>query len=172
MLLRTTKKNDNLKKLNNDNKDEDKNIKIIDNEQNINKNNIKNRLLDFFEKYNSDQNNKYKFNCPNDLSSVTHITDALATDIKTNILNNITINYLKYVKEYIRINLKIDFKDNKITEFLINNVYKDIINGSLNSDKQFHDWINKHKKLIIPDDNNTISILNLEDGIKKHFNYF
>ena len=108
--------------------------------------------MDFFEKYNLDINNKYKFNCPNDLSSISHITDALSTDIKTNILNNIKINYLKYVKEYIRINLKKDFKNNKIeiTELIINSVYYDIISGSLNSDKTFHNCINEHKKLIIP----------------------
>jgi hypothetical protein len=171
-LIKNTKEKN--KKKNNSDKEDSKDDKDNDiiNKKNIDKNNIKYRLVDFFEKYNLDINNKYKFNCPNDLSSVSHITDALSTDIKTNILNNIKINYLKYVKEYIRINLKKDFKNNKIeiTELIINSVYYDIISGSLNSDKTFHNWINEHKKLIIPKNNNVISILNLEDGIKNNYN--
>ena len=156
-LIRSTKSN-------NDEKDNDL--------QDIDKNNIKNRLTDFLTKYNSEkETNKFKFNCPDDLSSITHITNALSIDIKTNILNNITINYFKYIKEYIKININIDFKDAKIeiTDFIINNIYNDIIFGSLNSNIIFHNWISKHKHLIIPLNNNIVSIINLEDGIKKHY---
>jgi hypothetical protein len=174
-LLRNTKNNNNNNNNNNNDNDNDNNNYDVDEDKdtkNINKNNIKYRISDFFEKYNLDNNNKYKFNCPNDLSSITHITNALSIDIKTNILNNITINYFKYVKEYIKINLKKDFKNCniEISNLIINSVYNDTINGSFNSDKVFHNWINEHKKLIIPKNNNIISILNLEDGIKKHYN--
>jgi len=73
----------------------------------INKNLLLNRLIKFYKDYNS--NNKYKFIKPNNISSITHITDALSRDIQTNISNNIILNYNKYIKEYLNINLKLKF---------------------------------------------------------------
>ena len=75
-----------------------------------------------------------KSESPNNLSSIIHITDALSINIQTNIINNIKINYFKYIKEYIKINLEIDFKDNniEINNIIINSIYNDFINGSFN----------------------------------------
>ena len=48
--------------------------------------------------------NVIKFVIPNNVSSITNITNYLSRDIQTNITNNIKINFLKYVKEYIKAN--------------------------------------------------------------------
>jgi hypothetical protein len=143
---------------------------IIDNE-NIDDKNIYKRIQNFFVNFNKDDKN-VKFKYPNDILSMIHITDALARDIQTNIINNITINYLKYVKEYININLKIDFKDNnniKIDKTVIFNVFNDIIYSTYYTNSIFHNWIIKHKKYLIPNVTNIVNIDSIETGIKNNY---
>ena len=78
-----------------------------------------------YNSYNSNQSNQFKFIKPKDVSSITHITDALSRDIQTNIINNIIINYFKYIKEYININIKLEFKDIESNQII--KIYNDII---------------------------------------------
>ena len=124
------------------------NKKIILNNTNE-KNDIKNRLVIFYNDFNT---KNIAFNCPIDLDSTTHITNALSRDIATNIKNNITLNFYKYIKEYIKINLKLEFeKDNRveINSTTINSVFNDIISNTYYSNNIFHEWIINNKKLII-----------------------
>ena len=183
------------------------------------------RIYNFYMDFNKKNDNKIKFICPDNISSLTHISDALSRDIQTNIKNNITINYFKYIKEYVKINLNLEFKNNiqinldidlknnsdidlknnsdidlknnsdidlknnsdidlknnsdidlknnsKIDSKLILNVYNDVILGSYNSNPIFHNWINKNKKLIIPNIKNIIFIESINDGIKNHYDIF
>jgi len=138
-------------------------------------NDIQNRIHKFYIQFNSNPNNLFKFSCPSDIKSIIHITDALSRDIQTNITNNITINYLKYLKEYIKINLNLDFKDFKdfnVDSKTISNVFNDIIFNTFHSNLVFHNWINKHKKLIIPNIKNNIFIASIKDGIQNHYKLF
>jgi len=99
--------------------------------------------------------NKELFKIPKDVSSISHIINGLATDIITNIKNNITLNFYKYLREYIKININIEFK-NDVKSYDITNIFNDIIYNTLNSDIKYHSWINKNKKFIIPDFSNDI----------------
>ena len=64
-----------------------------------------NRMINFYNEYNLNQSNYFKFIKPDNVLSITHITDSLSRDIQTNITNNIIINYYKYLKEFVHINL-------------------------------------------------------------------
>ena len=148
-----------------------KRLDIINNQDN----DIQTRLHKFYIQFNSNHDNDFKFTCPSDIQSIIHITDSLSRDIQTNITNNIIINYFKYLKEYIKINLNLDFKDNndlKIDFKVISNVFNDFIFNTYNSNFVFHNWINKHKKFIIPDIKNNICIKSVQNGIQNHYKIF
>ena len=103
--------------------------------------------------------NKELFKIPIDVCSISHIISALATDIITNIKNNIILNFYKYLKEYIKININIEFKnDLKSTD--ITSIFNDIIYNTLKSDLKFHKWIIDNKQYIIPDFSNDIIKIN------------
>ena len=142
-----------------------------------NNNNIYNRMYNFFIKFNENKNDDFKFVCPNNVNSIIHITDALSRDIQTNITNNVIINFYKYVKEYVKINIKLDF-DVKIENSnisysrIISSIYNDIINNTYYSDIKYHKWIDNHKKLIVPKINKNIYIIGLKDGLDNHKNIF
>ena len=142
----------------------------LKNEDDDNQNSLLNRLIKFYDDYNKDVNNKFKFIKPNDVSSIIHITDALSRDIQTNITNNIILNYHKYIKEYVNVNLKLEFTN--INNNQVIKIYNDIINNTLYSDINYHLWINEHKKLIIPNFNIKIHIETFKDGIDNHNHIF
>jgi len=137
---------------------------LLDSEK---KDDIKLRLFNFFKDFNS-KNTNTPFNCPDNLDSISHITNALSRDIITNIKNNIIINFNKYLREYIKINLKLEFEKNdfKITNIIIKSVLDDVIHNTLYSNNIFHEWIITNKKLIIPNfENNIIFINSIQNGI-------
>ena len=82
---------------------DEKSHNLLDEDEQKDNNNIKKRLIDFYNHYNNDAttNKTFNFKCPNDISSISHITNALSRNIQTTITNNIKLNYFKYVKEYI-----------------------------------------------------------------------
>ena len=127
-------------------------------------NNIYKRLMDFYNYFNNDATNNATFKCLTELDSISHITNALSRNIQTTIINNITINYYKYVKEYIKINLKLDFYQDDFTNQTINLVFNDIVNNTYYSNLKYHNWINKQKKLIIPNIDNKLIIKNIKDN--------
>jgi len=135
-----------------------------------NKNLLLNRVFNFYNNYNSNKNNKIKFIKPNNVSSITHITDALSRDIQTNIVNNIELNYFKYIKEYIIINTKLKFEN--IDDNQINKIYFDIIDETLYSNIEYHSWIKEHINKIIPTFNNKIKITSFKNGIDNHYIIF
>ena len=94
-------------------------IKTGDIDMKLDDKSLLDRIKKFYNTYNLNDKNISKFTKPNNVSSITHITDALSRDIQTNITNNIILNYNKYVKEYISINLVLSFGniDNKIISY-------------------------------------------------------
>ena len=150
-------------------------FRLIKNNESVYENNedkcsLINRLDNFYLEFNSNENNKYKFVKPNDVSSITHITDALARDIQTNITNNIILNYTKYIREYININLKKKYPNIENNE--INNIYNDLINNTLLSNSIHHEWINENKVLLIPIFDKVIHIKNFKEGLEEHKKIF
>jgi len=150
------------------NNNKDNNLNLLDVIEFENESNIFKRLICFYNKFNSDDCNKktFIFKCPDNLDSIIHTTNALSRTIQTTITNNIIINFYKYVKEYIKINLKLIFKDDYITTKVINLIFNDIIYNTYYSDVSFHNWIDQHKKLIIPIiKTNNLSIKSINDNI-------
>ena len=132
------------------------------------KDNIKVRLVNFYNDFNT---KNASFICPNNLDSVSHITNAISRDIATNIKNNIVINFYKYLNQYIKINLKLEFENTnfEISSKIVKSVYNDIMCNTFYSNCIFHKWIIKNKKLIIPNfDNDIIQINSIQDGITKY----
>ena len=140
----------------------------IDNK--LNDNSLIDRISKFYVDYNSNNSNTIKFTKPINVSSITHITDALSRNIQTNITNNIILNYNKYIREYTNINLTLKF--NNIDNKTINNVYNDLYYNTFYSDSIYHLWINEHKKLIIPKFTFNIYIKDFNDGIDNYYNIF
>lgn len=130
-------------------------LDLLDSEK---KNNNKIRLFNFFKDFNKNSENIPFFIYPDKLDSISHITNTISRDISTNIKNNIIINFNKYLKEYIKINLKLLFENTnfKISNDIIYSVYDDILHNTLYSNNIFHNWIISNKNLIIPDFNNDI----------------
>ena len=124
------------------------------------------RVFKFYNQYNSDNNGKIKFIKPDNVSSITNITKELSRDIQTNITNNIILNFNKYLKEYVSINLKLSF--NNIDDKIIYDVFRDIGSNTFYSDLKYHSWIINHKKLVIPLINNTIYVKNFEKAVDEH----
>lgn len=145
-------------------------IDIDNDDDKNNKNSLIDRLNKFYQEYNLNENNKVKFVKPENVSSITHITDSLSRDIQTNITNNIILNYTKYLKEYVNLNLKLIHKE--IEDKQINIIYNDLINNTLLSDIKYHDWINKNKILILPNFEKKIQILNFKDGLDNYKKIF
>ena len=98
-----------------------------------------------------------------DGSNLSQILNYAATDMITNIQNNIKMNFVSYVKRFTNSSFK-----QQNNELLINASYgqktrmkkelekdlydckQDLLNGTLNSNEKYHDWINKHKIHIFP----------------------
>ena len=141
-----------------------------DNKDNEDKYSLISRLNNFYLEYNSNENNKIKFIKPNEVSSISHITDSLSRDIQTNFTNNIILNYTKYLKEYVNLNLKKKYYTISYSE--INDVYYDLINNTLLSNSIYHDWIDKNKILVVPIFDKQIHIKNFKDGLGEHKKIF
>ena len=84
--------------------------------------------------------------------------NSLATDILTNIENNIKLHFFKYVNRFVNSSFK--KQNNELVEKakegtktqlrkqLNNDVFEikqDLINNTLKSNEKYHNWINKHK---------------------------
>ena len=139
------------------------------NNESCDDNALTNRLYNFYNEYNLNDDNEFKFTKPNNVDSITHITDALSRDIQTNITNNIILNYTKYLREYVIINLNSEFKN--IDTKIINKILNDILSNTI-SYPEYRTWIDKHKKLIIPNFVVKVSINDFNDGIDKHYKIF
>ena len=94
---------------------------------------------------------------------LSQILNNMATDMLTNIENNVKLHFFKYVNRFVnssfkKINSDIIEKSEKgkkteIRKQLNKDVYEikqDLLNNTLKSDKKYHEWINKHRNNIFP----------------------
>ena len=116
------------------------------------------KLLEEFEKFYQEH---YKnLNYENKVSGeyLTQILDGLATDMLTNIENNIKLHFFKYVNRFVnssfkKINNKLVEKTEegtktKLRKELNKEIYEvkqDLINNTLKSNEKYHKWINSHR---------------------------
>ena len=116
------------------------------------------KLLEDFERFYQDH---YKnLNYENKVSGeyLTQILDGLATDMLTNIENNIKLHFFKYVNRFVNSSFKKinndlveKAKDGTKTELRkqlnkeIYEVKQDLLNNTLKSNEKYHKWINSHR---------------------------
>lgn len=87
------------------------------------------------------------------------IKDYYATAFLTSIENNIKMHFFDYVNRFINSYFKVLYKneltDKEFKKQLFKDLYvvkNDIINGTLNANEKFHNWINNYRYKIVPED--------------------
>ena len=87
------------------------------------------------------------------------ILDYYAITILTSIETNIKMHFFDYVNRFINSYFKVLYKDEITNKEFKKQLFKDlyvvkndIINGSLNADKKFHNWIKEYRYKIVPED--------------------
>ena len=122
--------------------------------------------LILYEELNKFYNKRYSKLNNNKLldgSNLSQILNYSATDMITNIENNIKINFIAYVKRFVNSSFR------KINNELLKNapygtkvnlrkelnkdlyeIKEDFLNNTLLSNQKYHDWINKHRNNILP----------------------
>jgi hypothetical protein len=134
----------------------------------------------FYEDNYKKNNNIKKINGKN-LSQILNYT---ATDILTNIENNIKLHFMKYIRRFVNSSFK------KVNNDLIDTAEKgkktilrkqlkedlfmikeDLFNNTLNSNKIYHDWIIKHKNNILPTSYKNSYEFDIQNNPQKYFKY-
>jgi len=106
-----------------------------------------------------------KLDCKNKLdgSNLSQILGYMATDMITNIENNIKLNFVSYVKRFVNSSFKKQNNDllekckkgekTKLRKQLNKDLFEiknDLLNDTLKTNEKYHDWINKNKVNIFP----------------------
>jgi hypothetical protein len=127
-----------------------------------------NKFNDFLSKY-----EKLNFNEKINGKNLSSILDYMATDMLTNIENNIKLNFISYIKRFVNSSFRKinnEILDNatkgtktKLRKELNKDLYdikQDLINNTMLSNQKYHIWINLHRNNIIP--NNIINSLDYD----------
>ena len=87
------------------------------------------------------------------------ILDYYAITILTSIETNIKMHFFDYVNRFINSYFKVLYKDEITNKEFKKQLFKDlyvvkndIINGTLNANEKFHNWINNYRYKIVPED--------------------
>ena len=88
-----------------------------------------------------------------------NILNYYATMILTSIENNIKMHFFDYVNRFVNSYFKVLYKDEITNKEFKKQLFKDlyvvkndIINGTLNANEKFHNWINNYRYKIVPED--------------------
>ena len=136
--------------------------------ENIGVSKIKGNNLIIFEELTNFFESTYKLlNFENKIDSkyLSQILNYTSIDICTNIENNVKMHFIKYVKRFVNSSFKmhnneIMEKQEKGTKTAMRkelnkdlyDIKEDLLNKTLKSKLCYHDWINKHKMHIFPED--------------------
>jgi len=124
------------------NKPTDENLKLL------------NSFNKFYEEYYKNLNYENKINA----SYLSQIINSMATDILTNIENNIKMHFFKYINRFVNSSFKKINNDllekakegtkTELRKQLNKDIYEikqDLINNTLKSNEKYHKWINSHR---------------------------
>jgi len=119
------------------------------------------KLLEDFEKFYQDNYKNLNYDNKVNGEYLTQILDGLATDMLTNIENNIKLHFFKYVNRFVnssfkKINNELieKAKEGTKTELRkqlskdIFEIKQDLTNNTLKSNEKYHKWINTHRNNI------------------------
>ena len=122
--------------------------------------------LVYYNEFTEFYNNTYKllnYGTKIDGVNLSQILNYTATDILTNIENNIKLHFIKYVKKFVNSSFK--KANNEILEKCekgmktmtrkelnkdLYEIKEDLLNNTLKCNKKYHEWINTHKINIFP----------------------
>ena len=143
--------------------------------------------LILYEELNKFYNKRYSKLNNNKLldgSNLSQILNYSATDMITNIENNIKINFIAYVKRFVNSSFR------KINNELLKNapygtkvnlrkelnkdlyeIKEDLINNTLLSNHKYHQWINQHKNYIFPIDYTDSYEFDIKNNPKKYIKH-
>jgi len=108
-----------------------------------------------------------------DGTNLSYIYSTASEQMVISFRNNIQINYTKYLCQYVNklycIPKEYSPEHKKQMKKELNQVKKDLIEGTLNSYPKYHNWINEHKQSILP--NNIVSSV-LDDLYTEPYKFF
>jgi len=115
-------------------------------------------------------------------SYLSQISNSIATDIITNIENNIKLHFFKYVKKFVNSSFRITNnnilqnteKSKKVEtrKFLNKELFQikqDLFNNTLLSEPKYHNWINLHRNNIFPIDFIDSYDFDIQNNPQKYF---
>ena len=118
-------------------------------------------MLEEFEKFYDDTYKKLGLENKIDGSYLSQILNSIATDMLTNIENNVKMHFFKYVNRFVNSSYKKINNDliekvqigtkTELRKQLSKEIYdvkQDLLNNTLKSNKKYHSWINKHRNNI------------------------
>jgi len=124
--------------------------------------------LEFYDEFIKFYNSKCKrlnFGDKIDGTNLSQILNYMATDMLTNIENNIKINFMSYIKRFV--NSSFRKANNELLENAergtkvqlrkqlnkdLYEIKEDLINNTLLSNEKYHQWINQHRPKVFPSD--------------------
>jgi hypothetical protein len=119
------------------------------------------KLLEEFNKFYEEHYKNLNYDNKINSSYLSQIINSMATDILTNIENNIKMHFFKYINRFVNSSFRKINNDllekakegtkKKLRKQLNKDVYEikqDLINNTLKSNEKYHNWINKHKENI------------------------
>ena len=120
-------------------------------------------IYDEFVKFYNSKYKKLNYETKIDGKNLSQILSYMATDMLTNIENNIKMNFIQYVRRFVNSSFKKNHNDilencqkgtkTKLRKELNKDLYEikeDLLNNTLNSNDKYHEWINLHKVNIFP----------------------
>lgn len=129
-------------------------------------------LYNEFKKLYDDEYKKLNYENKLDGVNLSQILSYMSIDMLTNIENNIKLHFIKYVNRFVNSSYKKQNNEllekcekgtktklrKELRKELNKDLYEikqDLLNNTLNSNKKYHEWINKHKNNIFPKEFNT-----------------
>jgi len=139
-------------------------------------------LFNIFTKFFDDKYKKLFFTNKISGINLSQILNYMATDILTNIENNIKLNFISYIKRFVNSSFK------KINNELLENalhgtkvklrkelnkdlyeIKEDLFNNTLLSNEKYHEWINKHRLNIFPQEYVNSYEFDIKNNPQKYF---
>ena len=113
-----------------------------------------------------------------DGNNLSAILDYYAITILTSIENNIKMHFFDYVNRFINSYFKVFYKDEinnkEFKKQLFKDLYvvkNDIINGTLNANEKFHNWIKDYRYKIVPEDYEVNYYYDIKTTPQKYLKY-
>jgi hypothetical protein len=115
---------------------------------------------------------------------LSQIINYLAVDILTNIENNIKLNFINYLKRYVnaifknkheeilkKLTGKLKLEKKKELRKELYNLKQDLINGTKNSDKKYHIWLDKYRYKLLPENYKNSYIFDVSSNPQSYIKY-